>query len=228
MGNLFLVKVLRFYSVRDLAYVQELGSGEKYYCHMTHEMLSYEVSFNCMCDGSVKHDVKYGSYVKPTSNIYGIVANVRFEGIDDKKCLLACLNYGDDNRLKSNVRNGEIKLASGNSSLSITKERVNLITPRLFVNGLPYDEPKLSNYYDKTEVNTIKSDTDARIEELNDKVEGLDVDALTELINSLDERINHIEEGEINLEDYDVDFTYEFGKGGVDDYITIRTFLRKV
>lgn len=172
--NLFLVKVLRFYTMRDLAYVLELDSGDEYYCHMTHEMLSHEVSINCMCDGSVKSDVKYGVYVKPTSDIYGIVANVRFEGIDDKKCLLACLNFGDDNRLKSNVRNGEIRLASGNSTLSITKERINLITPRLFVNGLPYDEPKLANYYDKTEVSTtislLKEDLETQVKELDDNL----------------------------------------------------------
>ena len=93
--NLFLVKVLRFYTHRDLAYVQELGSGKKYFCHLTHEMLSYEVSFNCMCDGTVKSGDKFGTYVEPYSNIYGVVADVRFkEGIDEK-CLLSCLNYGD-------------------------------------------------------------------------------------------------------------------------------------
>ena len=86
--NLFLVKVLRFYSSRDLAYVQELNTNDKYLCHMTHEMLSYEVSLNCMCDGVVKHDAKYGTCIEPHSNIYGIVANVRFKGNVDEKCLL--------------------------------------------------------------------------------------------------------------------------------------------
>lgn len=168
--NMFLVKVLRFYTHRDLAYVEELGAKKKYYCHLTHEMLSYEVSFNCMCDGSVKNGDKFGTYVKPYSNIYGIVANVRYKGNSDEKCLLACLNYGDDNELKSNVRNGEIRLVSGDSSVSITRERINLMTPNLFVNGLPYDEPKLENYFDKSQIGTIKSDIDAQLDELNEKV----------------------------------------------------------
>ncbi len=169
-SNIFLVKVLRFYTHRDMAYVEELNSGKKYYCHLTHEMLSYEVSINCMCNGNVKSDTKYGTYVRPYSNIYGIVADVRFKNNVDKKCLLACLNYGDNNQLKSNVGNGEIRLASGESTLSITRDRINLMTPRLFVNGLPYEEPKLANYYDKTEINTIKSDTDAQIKELDDNL----------------------------------------------------------
>lgn len=172
-SNLFLVRVLRFYTVRDMAYVEELDSGDKYYCHLTHEMLSYEVSLNCMCDGTVESDTNYGTYVKPFSRIYGIVADVRFKGNIDKKCLLGCLNYDDDNQLKSNVRNGEIKLVSGESTLSITRDRINLMTPRLFVNGLPFEEPKLANYYDKTEINTIKSDTDAQIEELKNNI-GMD------------------------------------------------------
>lgn len=173
-SNLFLVKVLRFYTVRDMAYVEELDSGDKYYCHLTHEMLSYEVSLNCMCDGTVESDTNYGTYVKPFSRIYGIVADVRFKGNIDKKCLLGCLNYDDDNQLKSNVSNGEIRLVSGESTISINRERINLMTPRLFVNGLPFEEPKLANYYDKTEINTIKSDTDAQIEELNETVANID------------------------------------------------------
>lgn len=168
--NLFLVKVLRFYTHRDLAYVQELGSGKKYFCHLTHEMLSYEVSLNCMCDGNVKSG-KFGTYVEPYSNIYGVVADVRFKDNTDEKCLLCCLNYGNDNQLKSNVGNGEIKLVSGDSSLSLTRERINLMTPKLFINGLPFDEPNLKNYYDKTEISTIKSDTDAQIDELRGKVD---------------------------------------------------------
>lgn len=168
--NLFLVKVLRFYTHRDLAYVQELDSGKKYFCHLTHEMLSYEVSFNCMCDGNVKSGDKFGTYVEPYSTIYGVVADVRFKGTTDEKCLLSCLNYGDDNQLKSNVMNGEIRLVSGDSSLSLTRERINLMTPKLFINGLPYDEPSLKNYYTKDEISTIKSNTDAQIDNVNAQI----------------------------------------------------------
>lgn len=191
--NLFLCEVLRFYTNRDLCWVRELNTNDEYMCHMTHEMLSYEVSLNCMCDGSVKHDTKYGSYVKPYSNIYGIVANVRFQGVTDEKCLLSCLNYKSDNTLFSNVRNGEIRLKVGDSTLSLTGSRVNLMTPTLLVNGLPYNEPKLNNYYDKAEISTIKSDTDAQINELNEKVNGLDIDNLVELINQMKSDLEEID-----------------------------------
>lgn len=166
--NLYLCKVLRFYTTRDLCLVKELNTNDEYVCHMTHEMLSYEVSLNCMCDGSVKHDLNYGTYIEPYSDIYGVVANVRFRDNVDEKCLLQCLNYQSDKSLFSNVRNGEIRLNVGDSTLSLTKNRINLMTPTLIVNGLPYNEPKLNNYYDKTEINTIKSDTDAQIQELKD------------------------------------------------------------
>lgn len=192
--NLFLVRVLRFYPIRDLAFVEELGSKKRYYCHLTHEMLSYEVSFNCMCDGSVENGDKLGTYVKPYNAIYGIVANVRFKGTTDEKCLLSCLNYGNNNELKSSVRNGEIRIVSGDSTISLTGERINLMTPQLFINGLPYDKPKLENYYDKTEIATIKSDTDAQIKELNDIISQLDIEALTSLINEIQETIENIKE----------------------------------
>ena len=249
--NLFLVKVLRFYTYRDLAYVEELGTKKRYYCHLTHEMLSYEVSFNCMCDGTVESDNTYGTYVKPFNEIYGVVADVRFKGNSDEKCLLSCLNYGNNNELKSNVRNGEIKLVSGESTVSLTRDRVNITTPRLFVNGLPYDEPKLANYYDKTEINTIKSNTDAQIQELNDTMSvpcGFSVDGdelvidycgnatgdgsggvsgdVLELINELREKIDGIEQGEVNLSNLDVDFDVQWlGHGGLDDRIKINIDL---
>lgn len=191
--NLFLCKVLRFYTTRDLAFVQELDTNKKYMCHLTHEMLSYEVSLNCMCDGSVKYDSKYGSYIEPFSDIYGVVANVRFKGSTDEKCLLSCLNYKSDNTLFSNVRNGEIRLKVGDSSLSLTGSRINLMTPTLLVNGLPYNEPKLNNYYDKTEISIIKSDTDAQINELNDKIGKLDIDSLVETINGIREELDDLD-----------------------------------
>lgn len=184
-SNIFLCKILKFYPYRDMAYVQLLDDNSKHYCHLTHEMLSYEVSFNCMCDGSVKTDDIYGSYVKPYNTIYGVVANVRFRGSTDEKCLLSCLNYNDNNDLKSSVRNGEIKLVVGDSTLSLTRSRINLMTPKLLVNGLPFNEPHLNNYYDKTEINVIKSDTDAQINELNDKVKSLDIDELVSAINEV-------------------------------------------
>lgn len=227
-SNLFLVKVLRFYTHQDLAFVQELGSKEKYYCHLTHEMLSYEVSINCMCNGVVETGDKYGTYVKPFSNIYGIVANVRFKDNRDEKCLLACLNYGDDNELKSNVRNGEIRLVSGDSSLSLDGERINLMTPNLFINGLPFDEPFLKNYFDKSQISTIKSNTDAQLDELNKKIEGLDIDSIRDVLSDFESRIDDIEQGEVDLDNLDVGFTYSFGMGGYDDTITIHTFLKRI
>ena len=196
--NLFLCKVLRFYTIRDLCLVRELNSGEEYMCHLTHEMLSYEVSLNCMCDGNVKQDKNYGSYIEPFSDIYGVVANVRFKGTTDEKCLLSCLNYKSNNDLFSSVRNGEIRLKVGNSTLSLTGSRINLMTPTLLVNGLPYNEPELKNYYNKDEVSTIKSNTDSQIEELNDKIDALDIDHITELLNQLVEIISHIDIDDIN------------------------------
>ena len=172
--NLFLVRVLRFYPYRDKAYVEELGTKERYYCHLTHEMLAYEVSINLMCNGVVETG-DYGSYIKPYSKIYAIVGDVRFRDNVDEKCLFACLNYGDDNGLKSNCGNGEIKLRSGDSSLSIDKERVNIMTPQLFINGLPYDEPELQNYYNKSQINIIKNDTDAQIDELAEIITQLNI-----------------------------------------------------
>lgn len=44
----------------------------------------------------------------------------------------------------------------------------------------------------------------------------------------IDEIVEEIEQGEIHIGDYDVGFTYAFGLGGVDDTISIHTFLEKI
>lgn len=224
--NLFLCKILRFYTIRDLCWVRELGTGEEYLCHMTHEMLSYEVSLNTMCDGVVKQDAQYGTYIEPYSDIYGIVGNVRFKGTTDEKCLFSCLNYDDDNSLFSNVRNGEIRLKVGESTLSLTDKRINLRTPTLIVNGLPYNEPELKNYYNKSEISTIKSDTDAQIEELNTIISELDIDELSATISDIERRISEIEVLDLDSLDVDVDMIFKGASGSTDDSIILKARLR--
>ena len=46
--------------------------------------------------------------------------------------------------------------------------------------------------------------------------------------NEIDKIVEEIEKGEIHIEDYDVGFTYQFGLGGIDDTISIHTFLEKI
>lgn len=179
--NIFLCKILRFYHFSDLAYVQILNTGEKIYCHLTHDILDNGISIRSMNRGSVKVDKNHRSYIEPYENIYGIVAKVRWENNNDENCLISCVNLKGNNDLKNIVGAGEIIVTVGNSSISITNERINILTPSLFINGLPSDSPQLSNYYDKNETSIINNDMSSRVEELEEKLKKIiELNNLTE------------------------------------------------
>ena len=131
------------------------------------------------------------------------MGKVRWFNLDDENVLLGYVNVYDDYDLKSDSDTGEISIKSGSSILSVDDERVNIMTPSLFINGLPYDEPELQNYYDKTETDVITN-------------------TLTESINQVDSRIDNLTIGNFDLSDYvkknDVDLKFNLESNG---YVTI-------
>lgn len=161
--NLFICEVLRFYPINDKALVKILNTGEKVYCYLTHDILSSTVSLQSMVDGSVATDNKLSSYIVPHSTIYGVVALVRNKGLNEDYCLISCLNLSNDFDLKSNVDAGEIKLVAGDSSISVDKDRVNILCPELFINGLPFSEPEFDNIHTVDEINDIISTVEKEI-----------------------------------------------------------------
>lgn len=172
-SNIFLCKILRYYTYKDLALVRILNNDKKVLCHMTHDILSKDVSIKSMNSGIVKTDKNHGTYIIPHSDIYGIVAKVRWNGVSDENCLISCVNLQNDNDLKSVVNSGEIILTVGNSKISITKERINIISPNIFINGLPYNEPELNNYLDSSQSNVVSSLLQSEIDMLKDKIDKL-------------------------------------------------------
>lgn len=166
-NNLYLCVVLRFYPHKDMAYVKLLDGGKRYFCYLSHEMLSNEVSLNVLCQGTVKSNVEDGTYIEPYSKIYAVMGEVRWTGTTDERVLLGCVNYKSDKSLMSGVNTGEIKLKVGDNYISITKDWINIYTDNLYVNGLPYNKPELGNYYNKDETSIMVSSLSEGLENTN-------------------------------------------------------------
>ena len=170
-SNIFLVEILQYYPYQDLALVKINDTNEKVLTYLTHEILSDTVSINAMGDGVVKTDNTYGTYISPYDTIYGVMAKVRWSGTEDKNCLLSCVNLSQSTDVTERIGTGEIKFKVGESSISLTKDWINIKTPKLFINGLPSTAPELENYYDKTEtsiiVNSLQEEINAKEEENN-------------------------------------------------------------
>lgn len=205
-NNIFLCKLLRVYPYEDKAYVKLLNNDKNIFCRLSHEVLGSGMSIDYLPNGVEKQDfVNFDGkkYIEPFDDLYGVVGKVRWFNLDDENVLLGYVNVYDDYDLKSDSDTGEISIKSGSSILSVDDERVNIMTPSLFINGLPYDEPELQNYYDKTETDIITN-------------------TLTESINQVDSRIDNLTIGNFDLSDYvkksDVDLKFNLESNG---YVTI-------
>lgn len=167
-SNVFLCKVLRIYPYEDKAYVNILNNNQNVFCRLSHEIMSSSMGIDYLPNGSeVEDTVKFKGkkYIKPYDDLYGIVIKVRWNNLDDENVLFSYVNIHDNNDFKSSSEQGELYLKSGSSSISVDDERVNIMTPSLFINGLPYNEPHLNNYYDKNETNIIINSLKKLIEE---------------------------------------------------------------
>lgn len=180
-SNIFLCKIIRIYPYSDKAYVKILDTGKSVWCRMTHEVLDSNMCLVGANRGSVKTGKNTNAtYIEPYDEIYGIVAKVRWNGTKDENCLMSYINLRNNYSLSNVIGDGEILISVGNSKISITTERINIITPKLFINGLPSTEPELDNYFDKTEMdittnNIIEENKLLRkeIEDLNIRIDNL-------------------------------------------------------
>lgn len=176
-SSIFLCEILRIYPYEDKALVKILNNGKTTFCRLSHEVLSEDMNINYLPNGNEDYDNEYfrgKRYIKPFNRIYGIVVKVRWMNYDDENVLISYVNIEDTADLKSRSDKGEVSLQSGESIISIDNERVNIMTPSLFINGLPHDEPELKNYYDKKEVNMIMEsieDSSQIFEKISDAVD---------------------------------------------------------
>ena len=157
-NNAYLCEVLRVYPYEDKALVRILNNDERVFCRLSHEVLGGGMCIDYLPLGVEKIDGNYlkdKSYIQPFDNLYGVMIKVRWLNKSDENVLFGYVNVYDKDNLKSSNNKGEISIKNGQSKLSVTNERVNIITPAFFINGLPYDEPELKNYYDKDEMNLI-------------------------------------------------------------------------
>lgn len=154
-NNALLCEVLRIYPYDDTAYVRILDDGRKIYCKLSHEVLGNGMCIDYLPSGADKKDDDGKKYIEPYDELFAIVLKVRWKNLSNENVLLGYVNiYGHDT-LKSSNDVGEISIKSGSSQVSVTNERVNIMSPSLFINGLPFDEPELLNYYDKKETDLI-------------------------------------------------------------------------
>lgn len=185
-SNMFLCKILRLYPYDDKALVKLIDTGKNIFCRLSHEIIGNGLSIDYTYDGVEQEDKDYligRRYIRLYDVLYGIVVKVRWENLIDENVLIGYANVGNISDLKSSSDKGEVSIKSGSSIISVTDERVNIMTPSLFINGLPFDEPNLKNHYDKNETNII-------INSLKELLNTNDIDRVKEFYKNILKKYN--------------------------------------
>lgn len=147
-------QVLRVYNTRQEVYVEILSNKKKVQAKILNPFLSEQVNISFTIDG-VLHNDKKGYYIVPYEKLYGCI--LEFKDKTTKGNDYCFLGFMDNNTmsLNSNSVKGEILIKVEENYISINEERINIISENLFINGLPYEEPALKNYYTKKQINEI-------------------------------------------------------------------------
>lgn len=130
-------KVNKIYIGRDTLEIK-IGDN-KVKCYANYNIFDTIANVSYTPQGNEGKD-KIGYYIKPLKTIYCVAAKLSND---------MYVNLGFIDRNNSNVnfcRNGELIIQVGDNKISITEDRLNILSDNFFVNGLPFAEPELNNY----------------------------------------------------------------------------------
>lgn len=142
-------RVIEICSDTETATVKIVGSNRKETCLIAHDIFSEGVGVDSFPKG--KTEVRHKKhYITPSDKLYGVICTVDDNG-KDKKVLLSYINRKNWNNL-DRCKAGEYKVQVGDNTISLTDKYIKINSDNLFINGLPYNEPKFKNHYSKKEI----------------------------------------------------------------------------
>ena len=142
-------RVIEICSDSETATVKIVGSNRKETCLIAHDIFSEGVGVDSFPKG--KTEVRHKKhYITPSDKLYGVICTVDDNG-KDKKVLLSYINRKSWNNL-DRCKAGEYKVQVGDNIISLTDRYIKINSDNLFINGLPYNEPKFKNHYSKKEI----------------------------------------------------------------------------
>ena len=148
-------RVLRVYNKRQEVSVEIISSKKEVTAKILNPFLSENVNISFTVDGVIHNDKK-GYYITPyDEDLFGVIMEFKDKSTKGADyCFLGFLDV-DTVSLNSNSVKAEILISVDDNYISINEERINIIAENLFINGLPYNEAELLNYYTKDEIDEL-------------------------------------------------------------------------
>lgn len=196
--------VTKFYPYLDKAEVQILNSDKKVLCKILHRFGGELIDFYTPNGDFVYDNEMKEKCIIPRGDLNCLVVDINSS--DDEYLLLGYYNIEELVGINPATQ-GNLKICTEGGTnefyIKFGYDGLNIRLPETFsIEAGNFDEQMTSIKYAESETVYTKEE--------------------------VDEKIDNIEKGETDLEDYDVGFTYNFGLGGIDDTISIHTFLEKI
>lgn len=137
-------RVTKFYNGIDILEI-EVDSRNINKCYANYNIFDTNVNVTYTPKGNEGQD-ETGHFIQPFKPIYCVAAKLSNN---------MYVNLGFIDRDNQNINfnhNGELLLQVGDNKISITDDRLNIMSNRFFINGLPFSEPEFENILDKEEV----------------------------------------------------------------------------
>lgn len=196
--------VTKFYPYLDKAEVQILNSDKKVLCKILHRFGGELIDFYTPNGDFVYDNEMKEKCIIPRGDLNCLVVDIN--SFDDEYLLLGYYNI--DELIGINpASQGNLKIC--------TEGGTNEFFIKFGYDGLELRLPdSISTIIGEMDEDMVETDY-ASSDNVYSKEE-------------IDEIVNNINPGGIDIKGFDVGFTYEFGLGGVDDSISIHTFLEKI
>lgn len=176
-------KVIKFFKGSDKALVELNNLNKKVRCVMLHPMISEDMNISFIPKGIESLDEEYNEYaITPYNPPNCLVMDINNGDNAGEMAIIGFIST-DTQKISTNAYEGEIRITVGETIVSITNDRVNIISNGVFWNGVNQKVPVLNNVYEKTEtdktVNTINNNLSAannNIETIQNQLENLNLE----------------------------------------------------
>lgn len=197
--------VTKFYPYLDKAEVKLDNTDKRVLCKILHRFGGELTEYYTPPGEEVYDESRKEKSIIPRAELHCLISNIHDE--DSNEYLLLGF-YSNEDLVGVNPANqGNIKI--------VTRGGTNQFWIKFGYDGLDLRLP--------SESTSNIGDVDSEMEEL--KYVNVDDVYSKEEIDEIIENITH---GDIDISKFDVGFTYSFGLGGIDDTISIHTFIEKI
>ena len=157
--------LLKYYTGIDKALIQLNDNNRKVLAKIIHPLIGSDINISFIPHGYEGADNR-GFYIEPYENLHVLCLEIEYGSNNTELGLIGFISL-DNQDIASNGYSGEVSLKLGDTVISINNERVSITANNIFWNGMPFNQPKFNNIYEKNDVDTNIENVTSAVEDVN-------------------------------------------------------------